>query len=223
MVSRWTVVILVASATAMVPACGSGAAPSVTEPPAQQHADDCVVRLHGKGGKGSPTTVSNGVADLNPSGNADGWGGRQWLYFPQADYDAARAIVTAAVDTTGCKRVVIDGFSNGASFAASLLCRNETLEGRLVGVVIDDPVTDVATENCARSPSVKVALYWTGALETQAPAGTACASIDWTCEGGVTVGIDAYARRLDVAVQRSPSSTHEWFRDAPELEEWLRP
>ena len=146
------VVALVVLATAGVSACGSGA-----EPPAAQRADDCIVRLHGKGGKGSSTTVSNSVADLNPSGNAAGWGGRQWLYFPQEEYDAARAIVTAAVDTSDCKRVVIDGFSNGASFAASLLCHNETLDGRLVGVVIDDPVTDASTEKCARSASVKVA------------------------------------------------------------------
>jgi hypothetical protein len=214
---RRIVVALVTLATTGVPACGSGG-----EPPAAQRADDCIVRLHGKGGKGSSTTVSNSVADLNPSGNAAGWGGRQWLYFPQEEYDAARAIVTAAVDTTGCKRVVIDGFSNGASFAASLLCHNETLDGRLLGVVIDDPVTDASTEKCARSASVNVALYWTGALDTQAPPGTACAPIDWTCEGGAIVGIETYASRLEATVQRSPSSAHEWFLDAPELEDWFR-
>ena len=210
----WTVVIRVA--LAMVPACGSGAG----SPPAPQSAD-CIVRLHGKGGKGSPSTVSNGVADLRPTGNADGWGGRQWLYFPEKQYRVARDVVTAAVDAAGCQRVVIDGFSNGASFAASILCHGETLGGRLLGVVIDDPVTDAATANCARRATVKVALYWSGALDAQAPAGTQCAPIDWTCEGDVIVGIQAYASRLGIDVQPSPSPEHEWFLDAPELEDWL--
>ena len=44
-------------------------------------------------------------------------------------------------------------------------------------------------------PAVEVTLYWTGALErSRSPAGTAT-ELDWTCEGGITIGIDAYAGR----------------------------
>src|SRR5262245_20425428 len=60
----------------------------------------CLVRLHGKGGGGGPTTTSGDVTELAPTGNADGWGGRQWLYFPDDEYAAAAAIVQDAA--SGC-------------------------------------------------------------------------------------------------------------------------
>ncbi len=110
----------------------------------------CLVRLHGKSGTGADTVVEDGVTIISPTGNAEGWGGRQWLYFPEADYEAARTIVADAV--AGCDQVILDGFSNGASFAAKLYCRGETFEGRLVGVVVDDPVTDEGVEGCATRP-----------------------------------------------------------------------
>jgi hypothetical protein len=181
----------------------------------------CVLRLHGKGGAGGATSETDGITEVLPTGNADGWGGRQWLYFPDDRYAEARDVVAAAAVEAGCTRVVLDGFSNGAAFAAKLWCRGETFDGRLVGVVIDDPVPDGGVADCTPSPDVAGALYWTGALEPQAPPDGDCAPIDWTCDGGTTIGIVAYAESLGLDVQPSPFTEHEWYVDAPEIGTWL--
>ena len=72
---------------------------------------------------------------------------------PGAEYDAARAIVADAVEA--CGPIIIDGFSNGASFAAAMYCHGETFDGRLQRVVVDDPVTDHAVDGCTPDPSVR--------------------------------------------------------------------
>ncbi len=178
----------------------------------------CLVLLHGKGGTGSATTQDGDVTVLAPTGNSDGWGARQWLYFPDDEYDAARQIVADSVE--GCGQVIVNGFSNGASFAAAMYCRGETFDGRLVGVVVDDPVTDHAVDGCAPDPSVTVTLYSTGALEETAPAGWQCADGDWTCQGGETIGIEAYAAALGTEALPSPFTDHQWYVDAPETAAW---
>jgi hypothetical protein len=178
----------------------------------------CVVRLHGKGGTGAATVNDAGVAIIAPTGNADGWGGRQWLYFPDEEYAAARTMVADSVEE--CGQIILDGFSNGAAFAAKLYCRGETFDGRLVRVVVDDPVVDAGVEGCMPDPSVDVVLYWTGGLEATARPGWNCAEGDWTCEGGVTIGIDAFAEALATDVLESPFDEHRWFLDAPELDDW---
>ena len=184
-------------------------------------ADRCIVRLHGKGGEGAASTLHAGIVTVRPAGNESGWGKRQWLYFPDDRYEEARAIVTSALDRTACTSAVIAGFSNGASFAAKLYCRGETFDGRVVGYVIDDPVTDAAVAICRPASGVKAALYWTGALGATAPAGTKCSSIDWTCEDGVSLGIESYAAALDLPVQQSPNIEHVAYEDAPEIRAWL--
>lgn len=181
----------------------------------------CIVKLHGKGGDGAPTTVEGATTIVSPTGNAAGWGGRQWSYFPSARYDEARAVITDAIVSTGCTRVALNGFSNGAAFAAALYCRGETFDGRLVGVMIDDPVTDHAVDGCAPAAGIPVALYWTGALEGQAVPGWDCASADWTCDGGTTIGITAYAAALRTAPVASPHTDHVANADAPEPARWL--
>ena len=160
------------------------------------------MRLHGKGGGGAETVVEDGVSVISPDGNAEGWGGRQWLYFPDGEYTAARTAVEAA--TAECDQLIIHGFSNGAAFAAKLYCRGETFGGRLVRVVVDDPVVDAGVKDCSPDPSVGVTLYWTGALEAQAQPGWDCAEADWTCEGGHTIGIDAYAESLGHPAEAEP-------------------
>ncbi|MGZ4724374.1 MAG: hypothetical protein ACXV8L_09210 [Ilumatobacteraceae bacterium] len=174
----------------------------------------CLVRLHGKGGTGAASTTAGDITVISPTGNADGWGAKQWLYFPDKEYAAALAIVRQAV--VGCDQVIIDGFSNGASFAAAMYCKGETLDGRLERVVVDDPVTDHAVEPCTPGASVAVTLYATGALEKTAPPGWNCADGDWTCEGGTTIGISAYAQALGAVRQQSPHLDHEPYVDAPE-------
>ena len=100
------------------------------------------------------TSETDGITEVLPTGNADGWGGRQWLYFPDERYAEARDIVATAAVEAGCATVVLDGFSNGAAFAAKLWCRGETFGGRLIGVVIDDPVPDSGVVDCTPSPDV---------------------------------------------------------------------
>jgi hypothetical protein len=191
---------------------GSGASTAPTSAPSGK----CLVRLHGKGETGAPTTKAGDVTVIAPTGNADGWGAKQWLYFPADRYEAARAVV--ATSATGCEQIILHGFSNGGSFAAALYCKGETFDGRLVRVVVDDPVTDHAADSCTPASGVAVTLYATGALEKTATPGWKCASADWTCEGGETIGIDAYAAKLGVPVQKSPFSDHQPFLDAPELQ-----
>ena len=139
----------------------------------------CVVRLHGKSGGGQETYADgDGVLQIAPDGNADGWGGRQWLYFPDDRYDEARDVVAAAIED--CDAVILDGFSNGAAFVAKVFCRGETFEGRLIRVVIDDPVPDAGVTDCAPAEGVDAVLYWTGGLAETAQPGWDCGEGDWT-------------------------------------------
>jgi hypothetical protein len=181
----------------------------------------CVVRLHGKGGTGGATSETDGIIQVLPTGNADGWGGRQWIYFPDDSYGEARDIVAEAAADEGCTTVVLNGFSNGAAFAAKLFCRGETFDGQLVGVVIDDPVPDNGAADCLPSADIAGALYWTGGLDPQAQPGADCEAIDWTCDGGTMIGIEAYAEALGLDIQPSPFSEHQWYLDAPEIAAWL--
>jgi len=205
--------------SAVAVACGAGSDPSGKDAKVNAVTTDrCLVRLHGKGERGDETVVKDGVSVVSPDGNAAGWGGRQWLYFPDDEYTAALKVVEDAI--AGCRQVIINGFSNGGSFAAKMYCRGETFGGRLVRVVIDDPVVDAGVAGCSPDPSVGLTLYWTGALEAQAKPGWNCKKADWTCEGGRTVGIDAYAAALGIQPKASPFKEHQWFLDAPELSDW---
>jgi hypothetical protein len=178
------------------------------------------VRLHGKGGSGSGTYQSGDVTIVQPNGNASGWGGRQWLYFAPSSYASAVGPIIAAVDAAGCGQVIVNGFSNGGAMAMKLYCSGETFGGRLIGVVVDDPVPDHGADGCARPGGVDLTVYWTGALEYPAQPGWNCAEQDWTCEGGTTVGIGAYAANAGVGAKASPNSSHTWFTNAPETRAW---
>jgi hypothetical protein len=209
-------------ATTTTPPATTTTPPATTSPappptPAPASGPRCVVRLHGKGGDGAPTWVADDVHYLSPAGNAPGWGARQWLYTTDTTYRQARDLVAGAIAREGCGQVIVDGFSNGGAFAAKLYCRGETFDNRLVGVVADDPVPDHAVEGCRPASSVRLTLYWTGALDDTATPGWNCAQQDWTCEGGTTIGIDAYQANLHTTHKNSPYSEHQWYDDAPEL------
>lgn len=184
-------------------------------------AEDCIVWLHGRGDAGGPPTVEDGVAHLHPSANRPFESGRVWIYDTADAYAEAVGIVRGAADEAGCTRVALDGFSNGGSFAAALHCDGEDLDGRLVGVVVDDPVTDGATAGCDPAPGVEVALYWTGALEALAPPGSSCEAVGFTCEGDTVLAVADYAAALGTPVRPSPFEDHRWHLDAPELRGWL--
>lgn len=193
--------------------------------PAEEHQglpDRCIVMLHGKGGAGGPTVVGDhGLTVVAPTGNGTGWGGREWRYATDADRDTAIGTVAESLDDADCRHAVAHGFSNGAAFITSVVCQGETFDGRLVGVVIDDPVPDHAASDCNRPDDVHVALYWTGALGDTAVPGVRCADIDWTCAGDELVGIEAFAAALGTEVVPSPNSEHDWHADAPEPLAWL--
>lgn len=182
----------------------------------------CIVDLHGKGEDGGPTAVDGVVAAVRPDGNAEGWGARQWLYFPETNYVDARDTVIRSLDDAGCESGVVHGFSNGASFAAKLYCTGEDLGDRVVGYVVDDPVVDDSSTSCAPSADTPVVLYWTGALSTESAPGTSCADMDWTCEGGTTVGIDLYAERLGTTAIASVHDDHRRYDDAPPIERYAQ-
>jgi pimeloyl-ACP methyl ester carboxylesterase len=201
--------------TTVAPSTTSTSTTTTTTPTGQR----CVVFLHGKTDNGDDTYESDGVKYLAPSGNDKVGRGRQWLYFPENEYREARDIVSDAMNAEDCDHVIIDGFSNGAAFAAKLYCRGDSFDGRVVGVIVDDPVVDTAVLGCRPASGVDVTLYWTGALDEAEP-GWDCDEGNWTCEGGITIGIDAYAFALDTEVRESPYSDHQWYRDPPELDDW---
>jgi hypothetical protein len=191
--------------------------PPPPPPPVAATGKACIVSLHGKGGGGQGEWTGNdGVRHSFPGGNAAGWGGRQWLYYPESGYQEARNIVANDVAAGGCGRVIVYGFSNGAAFAAKLYCRGETFGGTVVGYVIDDPVVDHAVEGCARPP-VKVVLYWTGEIDVAD--GWQCG--DWTCEGGSTIGIAKYQAAIGVVRKPSIYTTHRQYGDPPEFHSWI--
>lgn len=202
-------------------ACGNGGDSPAADDAEPVSAERCVVRLHGKGSGGATSTLDDdGIALISPDGNGTGWGGLQWEYETEGDITAAADIITAAADGSACERYVVHGFSNGAAMAGALLCSDVPLDDRISGVIIDDPVTDSGTEGC-RDTDVEVAIYWTGALDEEAPPGTRCDSIDWTCSGDVLRGIDAYAADVGVEVTPSPFDEHRWYLDTPLPLMWL--
>lgn len=178
----------------------------------------CVVFLHGKSGSGAPTRQENGYTSVAPTGNADGWGGKQWLYFPDTRLTELRQIVSRAISDNACTRVIVHGFSNGGAAAAKLYCRGDSFGGKVVGYVIDDPVPDHGADTCAPAAGIKGRLYWTGGLSPAA--GWNCQEADWTCEGGTTVGIQKFASNLKLTTTQSARTTHEPYTNPPEYQSW---
>lgn len=185
-------------------------------------ADNCVVRVHGRAQSGDATTRrADGVAELAPTGNASSEFGKEWRYGDDESYLQARDIVAERIAGAQCHRVVLNGHSNGGAFVATLLCRGETFDGTLVGVVIDDPVPDTATQGCQQPDGVDVALYWTGALEPHTAVGTRCDTVDLPCAGEVMIGIEAMAANVGAPILDSIHRSHRWYRDAPQIDAWL--
>jgi hypothetical protein len=179
----------------------------------------CIVHLHGKGGHGSPTSVQGDVTHLYPEGNAAGWEARQWLYFPENRYEETKGIVAAAISGAGCGRVIVHGFSNGASATAKLYCHAERFGNTLVGAIIDDPVPDHGVEPCRRPRGVKVRLYVSGALKDTVE-GWPCKKADFTCDGATTIGVPRYAEHLGTVATPSAHKKHEEYAAPPEYQAW---
>jgi hypothetical protein len=162
----------------------------------------CYVGLHGWDGYGEDGLPGLTATNIQPNGNiALGYNNVyktntfMWMYYddqfdypasryPQASYSGALAVVRAAVAARDCGQIVVQGFSNGGAFAAKLYCRGETFGGRVVGFIIDDPVTDKGVDNCARPAGVRVKLYHSTDLMATAGAGGPCRPyLTWFCDG----------------------------------------
>jgi pimeloyl-ACP methyl ester carboxylesterase len=208
----------------LVCACGGNGTTTAASPAkpllAASANKKCVLSLHGKGAAGMPASTTGDIEYLRPGGNDTAWGGREWRYFPQGRYEELRGSLSAALDAAGCGRVIVQGFSNGAAAAAKLYCTGETFGGRVVGYIADDPVPDAGVVGCKPHPGMHIRLYWTGALSA-ATDGWSCATQDWTCEGGQTIGIERYARELGTAAAPSIHSTHMEYTTPPEVAAWL--
>lgn len=230
-VPPWTRAIALASSLAILASCsrerrapepcGAGASlhDEISDGDASAEQRRCVLLLHGKGGEGAPSAQRGALRYVCPSGNASAWGGRQWRYYPERAYREVRAIVAKSLQDEGCTQAIIHGFSNGATAAAKLFCQGESFEGRVRGYIVDDPVPDHAVDACSPAPSVRVALYWTAGL-TQPIPGWKCSEADWTCQGGSTVGIQAFAAALQTSIQRSPHAQHQPYVRPPEYVSW---
>ena len=201
-----------------VPACSSEQAAPTGPPPV---GDKCLVLLHGKGARGeNPSVDGTGIVKLVPNGNERDGDGRKWIYFPEDKYTAAVAVVQSAIEASQCKQVILGGFSNGAAFAAKLYCRGERFGETVISYVVDDPVPDGATQDCTPTAGTTVALFWTGGLAGTAQPGWDCSEDGWICEGGTTVGIDAYASALGTAAVQSARTKHEFWSENPALTAW---
>jgi pimeloyl-ACP methyl ester carboxylesterase len=215
---------LVLAAALLVSACGREAAMSAAIPAAPLlppgAAKKCVLLLHGKGGGAQPGSVNADIEYLRPGGNAEGWGGREWRYFPEEGHAQVRASLDAALTAAGCGHAIVQGFSNGGAAAAKLYCRAEDFGGRVIGYIIDDPVPDEAVLGCKPRAGMRLQLYWTGGLGV-ATDGWSCAAQDWTCEGGHTIGIPRYARELGASVVQSIHTTHAEYASPPEVVAWF--
>ena len=115
---------------------------------------NCIVYLHGLGGSGFASDASSGGATwrINPTSNtAFSDGGHVWEYNTAARFAEAKQVVKRTIVDKRCERVVIAGFSNGAAFAAKLMCRGESFGNTVIGFVLADPVPDRVVDKCRPS------------------------------------------------------------------------
>lgn len=114
-----------------------------------------IVYLHGRGGSGFASAASSGGATwrINPTSNTEfSDRGHVWQYKTAARFAEAKQVVRRAIVDKRCERVVIAGFSDGAAFAAKLMCRGESFGNTLIGFVLADPVPDRVVDKCRPSP-----------------------------------------------------------------------
>jgi hypothetical protein len=119
----------------------------------------------------------------------------------------------------GCGAVIIHGFSEGARRAKELYCSGETLGGRVVGYIIDDPnYFPDEGQPCNPGAGVKVALYATR-ISPGDPSWTPNVYLSGLGYGDVMAKT---AARLRVGIQVSPNYSHIPYSNPnpPEMSSW---
>jgi pimeloyl-ACP methyl ester carboxylesterase len=155
-------------------------APTTNAPPV--NGNRCLVFLHGMGGTGSAIYRNDNVWWVQPAGNYWAAGGLSWDYVTASGFVANVANIRAQISAAGCGQVVLVGFSNGGGLASRTLCSGETFGGRLVGVILDDPVVDSAPLGCSNAAGVQVAMLYTSWMAGIGAQGGAC-DPGWVCLG----------------------------------------
>jgi hypothetical protein len=188
------------------------AAPPATEapapaPPATPSGQKCVVGLPGAGGS----------TDIN-GGFGGGKGYPQGAFETRTTPDMPElADVQRAAE--GCGAVIIHGFSEGGRRAKELYCSGESLGGRVVGYIIDDPnYFPDEGQPCRPGAGVKVALYATR-ISPGDPSWTPNVYLSGLGYGDVMAKTSA---RLGVPIQVSPNYSHIPFSNPnpPEMSSW---
>ncbi len=173
---------------------------TITPPPAGKK---CTVLLHGAGG-GSIGSADWGrynnqpVALIQPrSPNGNFWlydGPHNFQFDPTSSadenyYNDTVTSINNAVNTEGCTgAILLMGQSNGGAMAAKMYCRGYDFNGRLTGLILDDPVPDQAVLNCNRQNlKYKIYLYSDGLTNEANQAGGVnyrCSNMpsQWYCE-----------------------------------------
>lgn len=177
----------------------------------------CGVFLHGATGTGQ-ATMHGDPTYIFPTGNAYMSPGRMWLYTTETTYQQALTSIKNSIPSD-CTKIILHGFSNGAAMAAKVYCKGETFNNRLIGVIIDDPVMDHGTDNCARPAGVQVAAYYTDAI-LYGPNYNCVANGYTNCEGGELIGKAAFQSNVGVTLQRSPHNTHTLWQYPPPYSQW---
>lgn len=165
------------------PSGQTGTPPNCTTPPSGPSGKRCVINLHGKGGSGGATYTSGGITFISPTGNGDGggWGPAHWEYPSESNYQAALSIIVNAANSQSCGQIALIGFSNGAAMAAKMYCRGYTFNGKLLGVIVDDPVPDQTVASCSPGSGVSLRLVQSNDMLWLTD-GAACPG-GWTCQG----------------------------------------
>jgi hypothetical protein len=183
-------------------------APAPPPPPNVPSGQKCVVGMPGAGGS---TDVNGGFGGGKGYPQGPGFSTRTTPDLPTV------ANVQAAAE--GCGAVIIHGFSEGARRAKELYCAGETLGGRVVGYIIDDPnYFPDEGQPCAPGAGVKVVLYATRISPGDA-SWTPNVYLSHLGYGDVMAKTSA---RLGVGITTSPNYSHIPYSNpnAPELTSW---
>jgi hypothetical protein len=176
-------------------------------PPAVPSGERCVVGLPGAGGS------------TDPNGGFGGGKGYPRGAFSTRTTPDMPELADVQRAAEGCGAVIVHGFSEGGRRAKELYCSGETLGGRVVGYIVDDPnYFPDEGQPCRPGPGVRVALYATR-ISPSDPSWTPNVYLSGLGYGDVMAKTSA---RLGVGIQVSPNYSHIPYSNPnpPEMSSW---